>query len=104
MSTHLLLIRRLGLILTEILVYKGNGAPFFRNDFFLTSLVPVSHHSSRKQFFAKLFGLAAVAGLISKVSARPDAAARNTGGLSTRRTAIVIRPDARAVSRRAGSV
>jgi hypothetical protein len=100
-STHLLLIRRLGLILTEILVYKGNCAAFFRNDFFLTFLVPVSHHSSRKQFFAKLFGLAAVAGLISKVSARPDAAARNSGGLSPRRSAIVIRPDARAVARRA---
>jgi hypothetical protein len=64
----------------------------------------VSHHPSRKQFFAKLFGLAAIAGLISKVSARPDAAARNSGGLNPRHNAVVIRPDARAVARRAESI
>jgi hypothetical protein len=63
----------------------------------------VSHDPSRKQFFAKLLGLIAAAGVAPKLLARSS----STPAAESVRSAPMpfqLRPEARAVSRRADSV
>jgi hypothetical protein len=62
---------------------------------------PVSHDPTRKSFLAKLIGLVAVAGLaprlVTKAATTPPAAKPTA-------PSIHLRPDSRAVARRADSV
>lgn len=73
------------------------GASFAEHTYART----VSHDPTRKHFFAKLIGLIAAAGLaprlLAKTPARPASAPAATGG-------IELRPETRAVARRADSV
>lgn len=66
-----------------------------------TSHVPVSHDSSRKQFFAKLLGAAAAMSVAPKLLAKsaPSAATPAVPALP-----VVVRSEVRAVARRADSV
>ena len=92
--------------LWEILVYNRNGAPFFRVrfQFHHGQINFVSHNTSRKQFFTKLLGLAAAAGLASDLVPNSAASTTATASLAAVPTAFKLRGDSRAVSRRAGSV
>jgi hypothetical protein len=87
----------------EILVYKRNRAHFFRPDFNHPPPTSVSHDPSRKSFLAKMIGLVAVAGLAPRLAARA-ATSRPETDRSSATPAITLRPDARAVARRADSV
>jgi hypothetical protein len=65
----------------------------------------VTHNSSRKQFFAKLFGVAAVAAILPKALfrfARPQENAAANAGSARDASAMpfAVRPDPRAVARR----
>jgi len=81
------------------LVYKRNGAPFFRQAIPITSTVPVSHDPSRKQFFAKLLGLTAAFGFLPKLLAKSAVATR-----APESTPVTVRPESRAVVRRADAI
>jgi hypothetical protein len=93
--------------LAEILVYKRNAAPLPEADFPLSQL-PVSHVSTRKQFFAKLAGMAAAASVLPKLFAKSAPALSPSHGPATRPVApaapVALRPETRAVARRADSV
>jgi len=67
----------------------------------ITSHVPVSHDPSRKQFFAKLLGAAAAVSVAPKLLAKSSPAAV-TPAVSA--LPVMVRPEARAVARRADSV
>jgi hypothetical protein len=90
------LIPRAKKIHSEILVYKRNGAPFFRQAIPTTSTVPVSHDPSRKQFFAKLLGLTAAFGFLPKLLAKSAAVTR----LPESTPVMAVRAESRAVARR----
>jgi hypothetical protein len=77
------------------LVYKRNSAPFFPRAFLIISTRPVSHDPSRKQFFAKLLGLTALAGFLPKMLAKSSVAAPAPAA-----EPVTVRPDSRAVARR----
>jgi hypothetical protein len=72
----------------------------------------VTHHPSRKQFFAKLFGAAAALGVFPKLFAK--SAARVTtpnepvlssaNGRAPEAMFLKVRPDTRAVARRGDSI
>ena len=82
------------------MVYKLNAAPFFHSDSNHFNR-PVSHDPSRKQFFAKLLGAAAA------VSVAPGLLAKSAPSNSTPAapaTPVAVRPEVRAVARRADSV
>jgi hypothetical protein len=81
--------------LAEILVYKRKVAPFLGRDL-STSHSTVSHDTSRKQFFAKLAGLAAAVAVVPKVLAKSAPVAPAAP--------VNVRPETRAVARRADSV
>jgi len=61
--------------------------------------VPVSHDPSRKQFFAKLLGLTAAFGFLPKLLAKSAVVTRAPGSSPSR--VVAIRPESRAVARRA---
>jgi hypothetical protein len=61
----------------------------------------VSLHPTRKQFFAKLAGGAAAVAVIPKVFARSGAPAQVPASDAT---PVKVRPDTRAIARRADSV
>jgi hypothetical protein len=65
--------------------------------------MPASHDPTRKQFFAKLFGAAAVAGAaasgLGKVASMSGSVPPAATGAAPK-----IRPDPRAVARREGSI
>jgi hypothetical protein len=88
--------------LAEILVYKRNGAPFLRRHF-SPHTATVSHDPSRKRFLARLLGAAASMGLVSRAvaSSAPAAVVPSAAG---RVSPVVLRPETRAVARRAGAV
>jgi len=85
--------------LAEILVYKRKAAPFLGGDF-STSHPPVSHDPSRKQFFAKLLGWAAALAVVPKFFAKSAPMAPSAAPVAP----VDLRPETRAVARRAGSV
>jgi len=62
----------------------------------------VTHDPSRKRFFAHLLGLAAATGFAPKLLAKFGSAAALAPAASG--TPLAVRPDARAVARRAGTV
>ena len=72
----------------------------------LSSFLLVSHHPSRKQFFAKLLGVTAAVGFFPKFLAKSAATAAAAGPItgSSPRGSWEVRPDARAVARREGTV
>ncbi len=82
------------------MIYNTNGAPFFGADFNQFTNT-VSHDPSRKSFLGKLSGIVALIGLaprlLVKTVAASPAAAENA-------RPVVLRPDSRAVARRAESV
>jgi hypothetical protein len=61
----------------------------------------VSHDPSRKQFFAKLLGAAAAIAVAPKVLAK---AAPSNSTPEAPAIPVLVRPEVRAVARRAGSV
>jgi hypothetical protein len=63
----------------------------------------VSHDPSRKHFLAKLIGLVAVAGLAPKLLAKRAVPAAPVPNQPKSDALIAIRPDSRAVARRAGA-
>jgi len=65
--------------------------------------MPASHDQTRKQFFAKLFGAAAVAGAASQGFGKIASASGSVPPAATG-VAPKIRPDSRAVARREGSI
>lgn len=84
------------------MVYIGKSAPFLGPDsnHFLS---PVSHDPSRKRFLGKLIGLTAIVGLAPQALAKPVVAAADVP--QPRDSAkFAIRPDARAIARRADSL
>jgi hypothetical protein len=83
------------------LVYKRNGAPFFRQTIPSSQPInsPLSHDTSRKQFFAKLLGLPAVIGVLPKLLTKP---ALETPAPEA--TPVAVRPESRAVVRRVDAV
>ena len=86
----------------EILVYIGIPASFAGVSFAEhTYARTVSHDPTRKHFFAKIIGLIAAAGLaprlLAKAPAQPAQTPVASGG-------IELRPETRAVARRADSV
>ena len=86
-------------ILAEILVYKRKAAPFLGGDL-SSSYSTVSHDPSRKRFFAKLLGATAALAVVPKFLAK-------TAPVVTPAAPAVpvnLRPEPRAVARRAGSV
>jgi hypothetical protein len=87
-------------ILAEFLVYKGNAAPFFGRDF-SSSHSTVSHHPTRKEFFAKLAGTAAAVAATSKIFAQTSPTAQAPAANAV---PVKLRPETRAVARRADSV
>jgi len=87
---------------TEFLVYNPNCAPFFGGDF-NPSTDTVSHDPSRKTFLAKLIGFAAVAGFAPRVLAKVPGSTVSTQP-ATPVSPFTLRPDSRAVARRADSV
>jgi len=82
------------------LVYKTNGAPFFGADFNQFTDT-VSHDPSRKRFLGKLTGLLALAGIAPRLVAKSAAAVTAPAEIAR---PVVLRPDSRAVARRAESV
>lgn len=82
------------------MVYKRNGAPFFRQAFFYFQLVPVSHDPSRKQFFAKLLGLTAAFGFLPRMLAK-SAATTVATTTAPESFPVIVRAESRAVVRRA---
>jgi len=76
--------------------------PCFDGDSVLLLPSPVTHHPSRKQFFAKLLGVVAAASVLpkflAKSAAAPGATTDNAAAKPTR--GFEIRADARAVARR----
>jgi len=76
--------------------------PSFGSDSDFTTPL-VSHDPSRKQFFAKLLGLTAVAGLAPKLLAGSSSKAAPAPAPVTSGS-IQLRPEARAVARRVDSV
>lgn len=86
----------------EFLVYNRNGAPFFDRDFNHFTPRPVSHDTSRKKFFAKLFGLIAVAGLAPKLLAKGAFGGAKTA--ATPALPVAVQAETRAVARRSDSV
>ena len=86
-------------ILAEILVYKRKAAPFLGGDF-STSHSTVSHEPSRKQFFAKLLGAAAAWAVMPKFFAKTSRDSTPAAPVAP----VNLRPETRAVARRAGPV
>jgi hypothetical protein len=85
----------------EIFVYKRNGAPLFQERFRPLVSVPVSHNSSRKQFFGKLVGVVAASAVLPKLAAKSvTAPIAATATPSNSVPAFTIRRDARVVVRR----
>jgi hypothetical protein len=73
--------------------------------FVLTIPPPVTHHPSRKHFFAKLLGLVAVSGVLPKVVAGPaGGTVPAAGGQPELQGKIVCRGDSRTVARRVDSL
>jgi hypothetical protein len=84
------------------LIYNPNAELFFRQRFSTISPTPVSHDPTRKSFLAKLTGLIAVAGFAPRLFARAASSPAVTA-LPPAPT-IALRPDSRAVARRADSI
>jgi hypothetical protein len=100
-STHFLLISGVGGIPSQILVYKRKTAPLFRQRFSRNSLLPVTHHPSRKEFFARLAGIAALSGVLPRLFAKSGAGASDVKTSNAPAGSLLIRADPRAVARRA---
>jgi hypothetical protein len=83
---------------------SGKAVPCFQSDSALFPTVPVTHNPTRKQFFAKMFGLAAAFSIVPKLLAKPFAGVSAAAGASGAAAPVVIRPDPRAVARRAETV
>ena len=64
----------------------------------------MTHHPSRKQFFATLFGSAAALSVLPKLSAKPAETVTAKGNSNAGVLPVMVRPDARAVARRADTV
>jgi len=86
---------------SEFLVYKRNAAPFFRKRF-PPLHCSVIHDPSRKHFFAKLLGFTAAVGLTSRFFGK-FAPAPSPGAAPTT-PSLAVRPEPRAIARRADSV
>lgn len=86
------------------MVYKRNAAPLFPQRFSFTSPVPVTHHQSRKQFFARMFGIGAAFSVFPKLFAKSTSTALESAQPRIAAPGIEIRRDARAVARRHDSV
>lgn len=82
----------------------ANGTRFFCGDFNLFPS-PVSHDPSRKNFLAKLLGLAAVAGIAPRLFAKSASSVIAPGATpSAAPKSFTLQSESRAVSRRADSV
>jgi hypothetical protein len=74
----------------------------FRGDFSSFITRPVTHNSSRKAFLARLLGVTALLGSFPKLFAKAATTSVITPDSNAR--PFELRPDARAVARRADSV
>jgi len=64
----------------------------------------VSHEPSRKQFFAKLLGFAASLAFVRKFVAKSAPGLSGSNGPAAPAAPVVLRPETRAIARRADSV
>jgi hypothetical protein len=66
----------------------------------------VTHHPSRKQFFAHFFGIAAAVAVVPKLLARPFTSVSRASDVTrpSEKLPITVRNDKRAVARRDDSI
>lgn len=81
--------------------------PCFASDFSSSLTRPVTHNSSRKEFFAKLLGVVAISSFFPRLFARSAVATVDSPAADSTGTPALpfaVRPDSRAVARRSDSV
>jgi hypothetical protein len=74
--------------------------PSFGSDFGPLLPPPVTHNSTRKQFFAKLLGAVSMSALLPKLFGKSAAAGSTAVSSGSTARAFELRHDARAVARR----